>query len=249
MISYEGVGEVVINYGLAEDLGVSVGDRVELRDEDKGTVEVTVSDICENYIFNYIYVAPATYEEQLGCVPEFKTLYVLAHDGADPYEEGVTLTEGDGIANVSVNYATRENLSNTLSRLDYIVIVIVFCAGALAFIVLYNLTNINIAERIREIATIKVLGFYQNEVATYVFREIKILSAVGSLAGILMGKALHAFVIAQIQVEMMFFPTKINLSSYLLSLGLTMLFTELITLGMRPRLKKINMAESLKSIE
>ena len=114
---------------------------------------------------------------------------------------------------------------------------------------LYNLTNINITERIREIATIKVLGFYQNEVASYVFREIMILSALGSLAGLLMGKALHAYVMAQVQIDSMFFACRISLLSYAVSFLMTMLFTVGISMGMRPRLRRIDMAESLKSIE
>ena len=136
-----------------------------------------------------------------------------------------------------------------LSRLDYIVLVVVLCAAALAFIVLFNLTNINITERVREIATIKVLGFYQNEVASYVFREISILSVLGALVGLGMGKALHAFVMAQIQIDSMFFATRIAPVSYAIAFAMTLLFTTVISLGMRPRLRRIDMAESLKSIE
>ena len=114
---------------------------------------------------------------------------------------------------------------------------------------LYNLTNINITDRIREIATIKVLGFYQKEVAAYIFREINVLSILGSLAGLLMGKALHAFVMEQIQIDSMFFACRILPVSYVISFCMTMLFTIAISTGMRPRLRKIDMAESLKSIE
>ena len=242
-------GEAVINVGLANDLRVEIGDSVKLRDKDVGTVQVTVSDICDNYISNYIFVAPETYQQQLGIIPEYKSLFVLGHPDADPYEEGVLLSEGDGISRVTVNEATRQRTNNMLARLDLIIIVVVFFAAALAFIVLYNLTNINITERIREIATIKVLGFYRNEVAAYVFREINVLSLLGSLVGLLMGKALHAFVMAQVHVDALFFPCYIKTSSYLISVALTMLFTVIITNSMRPRLNKINMAESLKSIE
>ncbi len=238
-----------MNVGLAEELSVTVGDTISLRDDDLGTVTVTVADICDNYIFNYIFVAPETWQQQVGSVPDYKTLFVLAHPEADPYEEGVRLAEGDGISNVTVNAADRARVSGMLSRMDILIVVVVVCAGALAFIVLFNLTNINITERIREIATIKVLGFYRNEVAAYVFREITILSAAGSLVGLLMGKALHAFVMAQVKVDGMFFPSQIKGFSYLISLALTMLFTVLITRSMRPRLQKIDMAESLKSIE
>ena len=248
-IPYPGKDEAVVNVGLADRLGISPGDTVQLRDEELGTMSVKVSAICDNFVFNYVYVSPETYEGQLGQAPEYKTIYLMAHEGADPYAEGVLLSEGDGISNVSVNEATKDRVDSTLSRMYYIVVVIVICAAALAFIVLYNLTNINITERIREIATIKVLGFYQNEVASYVFREIIMLSVLGSLAGLLMGKALHAFVMAQIQIDSMFFPCQILPLSYGVSLGLTMLFTLLITCFMRPRLRKVDMAESLKSIE
>ena len=248
-IPYPGLGEVVLSAGLAEQLDISPGDTVQLRDSSLGTISATVSAVCDNFVFNYVYISHETYEQQLGQAPEYKTIYVLAHEEADPYTEGVLLSEGDGISNVTVNEATRDRVSSMLSRLDYIVIVVVLCAAALAFIVLYNLTNISITERVREIATIKVLGFYQSEVVSYVFREIIMLSALGSLIGLLMGKGLHAFVMAQVQIDSMFFPCQVLPVSYVISLGLTMLFTVLITCFMRPRLRKVDMAESLKSIE
>lgn len=248
-IPYPGEGEVVLNVGLAQKFGISPGDTVQLRDETLGTMTVTVSAICDNFVFNYVYISPETYERQLGQEPEYKTIFVLAHEEADPYAESVGLSGGEGVSNVSVNVATKDRVDSTLSRMDYIVVVVVLCAAALAFIVLYNLTNINITERIREIATIKVLGFYQKEVASYVFREIIMLSVLGSLVGLLMGKALHAFVMAQIQVDGMFFPCQVAPLSYGFSFALTLLFTLLITWFMRPRLRKVDMAESLKSIE
>lgn len=248
-IPFPHAGEAVVNIGLAIDLGIKPGDTIKLRNKDIGTIQVTVSDICDNFISNYVFVAPETYQQQLGIVPEYKSLFVLGHPNADPYEEGVLLSNGEGISRVTVNEATRQRTNSMLSRLDIIIIVVVFFAAALAFIVLYNLTNINITERIREIATIKVLGFYRKEVASYVFREINVLSLLGSLVGLLMGKVLHAFVMAQVQVDALFFPTYITPFSYLISVALTMLFTVVITNSMRPRLNKINMAESLKSIE
>lgn len=248
-IPYPGGGEVVVNTGLAEKLALSVGDTVRLQDSSLGELEATVSAIADNYVFNYAYVSADTYRSQLGQTPEYNTLYVLAHQGADPYEEGALLLEDEDVGSVAVNEATRSQVDSMLSRLDYIVVVVVACAAALAFIVLYNLTNINITERVREIATIKVLGFYQKEVASYVFREIIILSTLGSLAGLGMGKALHAFVMAQIQIDSMFFACRITPLSYLISFAMTMLFTTVISLSMRPRLRRIDMAESLKSIE
>ncbi len=248
-VPYPGPGEVVLNTGLAEKLGVSVGDSVQLRDSELGTLEATVSGISDNYVFHYAYVSAETYQQQLGRVPEYNTLYLHSQEGTDPYAEGAALLEDQDAGSVTVIQSSREQINNMLSRLDYVVVVVVACAAALAFIVLFNLTNINITERIREIATIKVLGFYQGEVASYVFREIIILSVLGSLAGLLMGKALHAYVMAQVQIDSMFFACRISPLSYALSFLMTMLFSFCISLGMRPRLRRIDMAESLKSIE
>ncbi len=248
-VAYPERDEVVLSGGLAESLGVNVGDTVTLTIGKLGAMETVVSGLCDNYVFNYAYLSAQTYREHLYEDPDFSTLYVMAHEGADPYEEGAALLEDDDVGAVAVNEATRDRVDSMLSRLNYIVLVVVLCAAALAFIVLYNLTNINVTERVREIATIKVLGFYQNEVAAYVFREINILSILGSLAGLGMGKALHAFVMAQIRIDSMTFSSRIAPLSYLAAFVMTLLFTAVISLGMRPRLRRIDMAESLKSIE
>lgn len=248
-VAYPGKDEVVLSSGLAESLGVSPGDTVKLSIGKLGTIEAVVSSLCDNYVFNYAYLSAQTYREHLYEDPEYNTLYMTAHEDADPYEEGAGLLEDGDVGAVTVNAATRDRVDSMLSRLDYIVLVVVLCAAALAFIVLYNLTNINVTERIREIATIKVLGFYQGEVAAYVFREINILSILGSLAGLGMGKALHTFVMAQIRIDAMNFASRIAPLSYLISFVMTLLFTLVISLGMRPRLRRIDMAESLKSIE
>lgn len=248
-VAYPGKDQVVLSGGLAESLGVSVGDTVTLLAGKMGSMETVVSGICDNYVFNYAYLSAQTYREQLEEEAELNTLYVMAHEGADPYEEGALLLEDEDVGAVSVNAATQDRVDSMLSRLDYIVLVVVLCAAALAFIVLYNLTNINVTERVREIATIKVLGFHQNEVAAYVFREINILSVLGSLVGLGMGKALHAFVMAQIRIDSMTFACRIAPLSYFISFVMTLLFTVIISLGMRPRLRRIDMAESLKSIE
>ena len=248
-IAYPSPGSVVINRGLADALSLSVGESVRLRDEELGEMTVTVSDICDNFVGNYVYVSAADWENQMGAAPEYKSVLVLADEGEDPYAGGVTLASHDDVISVQVNEVTRVQVGNILDRLNLLVVIVVICAGALAFIVLYNLTNINITERIREIATIKVLGFYQKETAAYVFREIRILSVLGALVGLPLGKALHAFVMAQVQVEGMFFPCYILPLSYFISFALTMVFTVVITWAMRARLKRVDMAESLKSIE
>ena len=151
-------------------------------------MEATISAVADNYVYNYVYLSPETYAQQLGELPEYNTLYVLGREDADPYEEGAVLLDREGVSNVTINQATRDQVENMLSRLDYIVLVVVICAGALAFIVLYNLTNINITERMRELATLKVLGFYDGELSAYVYRENVILTGFGVALGMVLGK-------------------------------------------------------------
>ena len=136
-----------------------------------------------------------------------------------------------------------------MKSLDYIVVLVVLSAGALAFIVLYNLTNINITERIREIATIKVLGFYAKETSSYVFRENIILTGISALVGLPLGSALHAFVMSQVKIDMLSFDIQVNPLSYALGVIITFLFAFIVNLVMQIKLNKISMTESLKSVE
>lgn len=248
-IAYPEPGEAVLNKGLADKLSIHVGDEINLRRDNGKMLSVTVSAICDNYVNNYIYLHGSTFEQQLSEKPDYLTLWLHEREGSDPYADGALLSDSDDVSQVTVNASTRDQVVRMLSRLDLLVIVIVVCAGALAFIVLYNLTNINITERIREIATIKVLGFFRGEAAAYVFREINLLAILGSFAGLFMGKALHAFVMAQVSIDAVYFPTFVKTASYAYAIGLTLLFTQLISLVMRPRIAKVHMAESLKSVE
>ena len=136
-----------------------------------------------------------------------------------------------------------------MESLNVIIILVIGCAGSLAFIVLYNLTNINITERIREIATIKVLGFYANETAAYVFRENILLTIMGAAVGLLLGKGLHAFVMSEVVVDMITFDVRINGISYVIGFVMTLVFTVLVNLFMRGKLNSISMTESLKSVD
>jgi putative ABC transport system permease protein len=154
-----------------------------------------------------------------------------------------------GVSNVSVTTDIEDRVSGMMQSLNLVIFVIIFCAGALAFVVLFNLSNINITERIREIATIKVLGFYAPEVGAYVFRENLVLTLLGSLVGIPLGIWLHGFVIRQLSFDMVSFHVVIHPLSFLLSVAMTFLFAFGVDLVMRPRLAKINMVESLKAIE
>ncbi len=248
-IAYPGPGEIAICDALADRLGIAVGDTVTLRTSDMRTLEAKVSAVFQNYVFYYVYINAETCLDQWGYVPDYKTGYVNVADGGDVRASATKVMDMDGVTAVSVSEDLRGRVVNMMSSLDYIVLLIVFCAAMLALIVLYNLTNINITERIREIATIKVLGFYANETASYVFRENILLTAMGALVGIALGKLLHMYVMNQIRIDMISFDIRIEPLSMLLSIGLTFAFTLGINFLMRIKLDKVNMAESLKSIE
>ncbi len=248
-VAYPDHGEVVLTAGLAESLELTVGDTVQLRDDGLHTAALRVSGICDNYLGYSAYVTARTYEDMTGAAPAYKTLYVNATPGADVYAESVKLADKDEVTSLQLSAAGRTSMNEMLSRMSYIVVVVVVFAAALAFVVLYNLTNINISERIREIATIKVLGFTRGETASYIFREIYMLSVLGSIVGIGLGKALHAYVMAQVKVDGVYFPCLVSWPSYAISVALTLLFTAAICLFLRRKLNTVHMAESLKSIE
>lgn len=248
-IAPPGYGEAVITDKIAADFHVSVGDMITLRDEEMHEVECTVSGIAKNFIYNYVYLESGTWQEKRGVKSQPKTLYLKAKQGADIRALSVAVMEMDGIANVSVNEDMLNRFNTMMSSLNLIVVVVTFCAAGLAFVVLYNLTNINITERIREIATIKVLGFYQSETALYVFRENLVLTFLGAIAGIFMGKWLHSFVMNEINVDMVSFDVRILPQSYVYSILLTFLFALAVNLMMNPRLDKVSMTESLKSVD
>ena len=248
-IPYPQKGEAVLSAKIAENMGIKAGDKVTLRDSDMNSLTVTVTALCENFVYNYIYVNRETYAEQLGAEPEYKSAFALAAEGVDIHEAAAVLADKKNVLAVSVIADMRERIGTMMESMNYIVFLIIVCAGSLAFIVLYNLTNINITERIREIATIKVLGFYARETADYVFRENLVLTAMGALVGLALGKWLHWFVMYNINIEMVSFKKLITPASYLLSLLFTFIFAMLVNALMYFKLEKINMAESLKSIE
>ncbi len=248
-IPYPQKGEAVLSAKIAENMGIKAGDKVILRDSDMNSLTVTVTALCENFVYNYIYVNKETYAEQLGVEPEYKSAFALAAEGVDIHEAAAVLADKKNVLAVSVIADMRERIATMMESMNYIVFLIIVCAGSLAFIVLYNLTNINITERMREIATIKVLGFYARETADYVFRENLVLTAMGALVGLALGKWLHWFVMYNINIEMVSFKKLITPASYLLSLLFTFIFAMLVNALMYFKLEKINMAESLKSIE
>ena len=250
-IDYPGRGEAAINYNLARQLGgIEVGDEIKLTTSEKKELTVTVSALFDNYVDSFVFISPETCEEQLGAVPEYKSALANAPDGADVNRCAEALTHDvDGVRGVTLSTDIKERMSSMLDGLLVVVAAIILCAGLLAFIVLYNLTNINISERIREIATLKVLGFYPNEAAHYVFRENLILTGAGAVFGLGLGVALHAFVMNAIKVDMMYFKPHISFLSFAVSIAITFVFAMIVNAIMRRRIDNIDMAGALKSIE
>ena len=250
-IDYPGRGEAAINYNLARQLGgIEVGDEIKLTTSEKKELTVTVSALFDNYVDSFVFISPETCEEQLGEVPEYKSALANAPDGADINRCAEALTHDvDGVRGVTLSVDTKARMSSMMDGLLVVVAAIILCAGLLAFIVLYNLTNINISERIREIATLKVLGFYPNEAAHYVFRENLILTGAGAVFGLGLGVALHAFVMNAIKVDMMYFKPHISFLSFAVSIVITFVFAMIVNAIMRRRIDNIDMAGALKSIE
>lgn len=247
-IAYPQAGEVVICNKLSESYRIRAGDIITLFNEDREELQAVVSGVCENYIYNYVYVNEETYRKATG-ETGYQSAYVNLPEEADVYVVGASLMKAEHVTAVAVNRDMLLRVSRMMTSMNYIVFVIIACAGALAFIVLYNLNNINITERIREIATIKVLGFYKKETATYVFRENTVLTGIGCAVGLVLGRLLHIYVMHEVDIDMMSFDVHVEPVSYLLSILLTFVFTWLINRIMSGKLDKINMAESLKSVD
>ena len=245
-IAYPKDGEIILCRGVAEVLGAEIDETVTLTDTSLRQVTVKVAGVFDNYIGNYLFVSEGTMTELCGETPK-NTAYVKFAGNTD-----IDLAELQGDADVSyvsLNRDMRKTIDTSFSSLNLVVVLIIFCAGILAFIVLFNLININIGERIREIATIKVLGFFNNESSAYIFREVNMLIAVGTLLGLVFGRFLHAFVMAQIKPDGICFDSRILWYSYLFSIAITLVFAMLVQIVMRIKLKRIRMAESLKSVE
>ena len=182
-------------------------------------------------------------------VPETKNAYVDFKEGMEVHQASADLLASDDVLSVSLAADLRSTIGNLLESMDLVVLIVLVCSGALAFIVLYNLTNISITERRREIATLKVLGFFQNETAQYVFRENLILTGIASLFGIPAGLALLRYVMAQIVIKQMYFGCRLAPLSYVWSVLITFAFAVLIDLALRVKIDRIDMAESMKAIE
>ncbi len=252
-VDFPNTDGVVVTEKLANTLGLSPGDPFTLRRGDSGEARFTVGGITENYIYNYVYMTPEEYESAFTEPPEYREIFFTAKNEnlteEDEADISTELLTHDGIESVSFVTKISRDFGDIMKSLDGVVVVLILCANLLAFIVLLNLANINITERTREIATIKVLGFYDREVSSYVFRENIILTAIGALFGLAGGIFLHSFVVSTAEVDIVMFERSINWLSYAMSAALTFAFAFAVNFIEGFRLRKIDMVESLKSGE
>ncbi len=248
-LAMPGMNEVVLSVGVAEILGVQIGDQVEMLDSDMRSLELTVSGMYDNHVNNYAIVNLDTIASQWGTAPDVQMAFIKLHQEQDAHKVSAELSDLDAVMNVSVSKDLADMVSRMMKALDLVVWVVVVCAGLLAATVLYNLTNININERIREIATIKVLGFNASETGAYVFKENMSLTVAGSIFGLFLGRLLLAFVMSNIKIDFVWFKAVVEALSYLLAMVLTILSAILVDFVFYFKLDKINMAEALKSVE
>ena len=248
-ISMPRVNEVLMSVGVCEAMGIHVGDQITLRNSDLQVLQVTVSGIYDNHVQNNAIVLPQTIEAQWGQAPDLQMALVKVAEGKDLYALSATITDMSSVMNVTISEEFAGMVGNMMKALDLVVVIVVFCAGLLAAIVLYNLTNINITERIREIATIKVLGFNSGETGAYVFKENLSLTLIGSIVGLGLGYLLLLFVMSQIKIDMVWFKALVMPGSYFWAMGLTLLAACIVDFVFYFKLEKINMAEALKSVE
>lgn len=241
----------VITEKLSYLLGVEKGDMFTYRDTNNTSYKITVAAIAENYLSHYIYMTPDYATNVFNKEIDFNAFLFRVKNIETVNENSFkeNLMKHDSVMSVYFNKTIAEIYQETMESLDYVVFILIISAASLAFVVMYNLTNINITERIREIATIKVLGFRNYEVDSYVYRENFFLTLIGTIAGLLFGTGLHRYVIITMEIDTMMFGRDVHLSSYFWSILLTIIFTALVNIFMHYKLKKINMVESLKSVD
>lgn len=242
---------VVIGEKLAELLDLHPGSEIKIKDDEFKEITVKVAAINENYALHYIYMTPALYEKVFGEKPVFNSILVNMENTTQLTEDSLSnaFIDNKAVLQVSFTSGTKKGFSDMVGNLNSVVFIMIISAGALAFVVLYNLTNININERIREIASIKVLGFYDIEVSQYVFRENIILTLINTCFGLLGGIVLNKFVLTTSETDVVMFGREIYWYSYIYAAALTLVFAVLVNIVMHYKLKKISMIESLKSVE
>ena len=246
---------VILTEKTAENLGLQAGDTFWAEDADGNRVQLTLTGVTENYMFTRLYLSNAQLQSLLGVQENsavaWNTVYGSTNctDTAACNALRADLLGCNYVSSVSFTEDTTLMFDNLIVSLNYVVILVIVCAAALAAVVLYNLISVNLAERKKELATIKVLGFYNNEVYRYIFREIELLSLIGSGVGLVLGVPLHQFIIRTVEMDQLMFIRNIAPRSYLLAVALTMVFTLAVCFAMRRHVRRISMVESMKAPE
>lgn len=242
---------IILTEKLARKLGAAVGDEIFIKISDYEKQPVKVTGICENYLNHFMYMSPKLYQKIFNTEPAYNNIYVKLQNLKNNDEDILSknILSQNGVSAVYLNSHILSGFKDTIKSINYVVIILIVSAGLLSFIVLYTLTNINISERMREIATIKVLGFYDREVSAYVFRENIILTLIGSGVGLILGYYLAMFVIQTAEVEMVMFGREIVPFSYILAAAMTILFALFVNFVMLRKIRNINMVEAMKTFE
>ena len=247
---YLETGSVIISEKMAENLGLHVGDTIQVESYDGIRKEVPISGIMEMYVYHYVLMDAETYRGLYGTLPNDNTLYPVLKDGVDLSSDYVSSVAAiDGVESVTFNDSVANNFNQMIGGIDGVVLVLILSSMALAFVVLGNLTNVNISERLREIATLKVLGFRQKEVQNYIYKENNVLVAAGAAVGLPMGMILHRYVMQEVELSNVMFGRSERTLTFVYAFVLTVLFGLLVNFFMRRKLDKILMVESLKSVE
>jgi putative ABC transport system permease protein len=243
-------GGVVITEKLSELLDLKAGDTMTITRDDV-RYNVTISDITENYVYHYVYMSAATYEEIFGESASMNELLVKSVDSSDDTVNTVSseLLKYDAVSYVATFNNISNNLRKSMSSINYVVAIILVSAAALAFVVLYNLNNINIAERQKELATIKVLGFFDHEVSWYIMRENVFLTLLGTALGLFGGRYMLEWLITSVEVDVAMFNRQAGASCYILAAVMTVGFAVIVNFLGHMKMKGIDMIESLKSAE
>lgn len=242
---------IIISEKLAKLLKLKKNSYVKLTLPNNKKVNVKVSDITENYIEHYVYISPKLYKKLSGENANYSTIIAITKNLSNKKEKALesNISDINNVTSTLLSSDTKNNYKDMMNTLNYVILILIVCAATLAFVVLYNLASVNISERRRELATIKVLGFYDEEVTKYIYKEMFILTIIGSLIGLILGSFLTLYVIKICETNLFMFTFNINFISYLLSFIITLLFLFIVNLFMHFELKKLDMVEALKSYE
>lgn len=244
--------EVILTEKLATLLNIKVGDTICIQNNEDKEVNVTVGAITENYLLHYIYMSPQLYQTLYGENARYNVILGKTGELTEQEENDLAteiLQNKDAVSGITLLNSTQNIFEEIMGNMDLVVWILIIAAGLLAFTVLYNLSNVNISERIRELATIKVLGFYDKEVYNYVTRETVILTVIGMLLGAVMGYFLSMFIIKTCELDMLMFDVRMSAVTYVLGITITLVFATIVNIATYFALRKIDMIESLKSVE